>query len=204
MVTYVPDVNLHLVEHSGVGSITRFLNDAGVSNTNCTEEMLTVVYRELRQLAKQRLRYEAPGQTLQATALVHEAYVRLLRSKNGSSQWQNRAHFFAAASEAMRRIVIVIHLRKNCQKRGGGRMERVHIDLDGVSQHCPNVDLQALNEALRALEDFDAHKGLLVKLRFFAGMSMAEAADVLGVSLPTAERHWRYSRAFLATHLLKS
>ena len=180
--------------------VTKFLNEVSPADSQSAEQLLPIVYRELRLLATARLRHESPGQTLQATALVHEAYLRLIGSGSGTT-WHSRAQFFAAASEAMRRIVIDNCRRKNRVKRGA-ESAREHTDLDNLARERPKIDLISINEALDALELVDPKKALLVKLRYFAGMTMPEAAEVLEVSVPTAERYWRYSRAWLA-HFLK-
>ena len=185
-----------------MSSVTEFLNEVNPSDSQSSEQLLQLVYRELRQLAAARLRREAPGQTLQATALVHEAYMRLVGSGSGTI-WESRAHFFAAASEAMRRIVVDNCRRKKRIKRGG-EVGREEIDEANLAGEQPAVDLLAINEALDALEAIDPKKALLVKLRYFAGMTMPEAAEVLEVSVPTAERYWRYTRAWLADRLKDS
>ncbi len=158
-------------------------------------ELLPLVYEELRKLAAQKLAREAPGQTLQATALVHEAWLRL----GGDNQpaWDNRGHFFAAAAEAMRRIVID-NARRKRRARHGGDLERV--DLAGIQVPAPVRDeeeLLAVHEALDELAALDSRKAELVKLRFFVGLSFAEAAQVLGVSEVTAKRDWAFARAWL-------
>ena len=180
-----------------MGSVTSFLNAVQPDDSQSADHLLPLVYRELRVLASSRLRREAPGQTLQTTALVHEAYLRLIGAGPGLVGWKNRAQFFAAASEAMRRIVIDNCRRRKRMKHGGG-FGRVEMDLDSIAcQQLPH-DLLAINEALEALEAVDPQKALLVKLRYFAGMTMAQVAGVLEISLPTAERHWRYTRAWIA------
>jgi RNA polymerase sigma factor (TIGR02999 family) len=183
-----------------MGSVTQFLNEVGSSEANSTENLLPEVYRELRILAASRLRPNGSGQTLQATSLVHEAYMRLVGPGSRNKRWQNRTHFFAAASEAMRRIVIDIYRRKNCHKRGGAS-QRLPLNMEAIPMKQSEVDLFSINEAIDALELLDPQKALLVKLRFFVGMSMKETAEILNVSLPTAERYWRYTRAFLADKL---
>ena len=182
-----------------MSSVTEFLNEVNPAESATSERLLPLVYRELRQLAAARLRREAPGQTLQATALVHEVYMRLVGSGSGGT-WQSRTQFFAAASEAMRRIVIENYRRKNRFKRGGD-VGRADIDIANLACEQPHVDLLSINEALEELEAVDPKKALLVKLRYFVGMTMAEAAEVLEVSLPTAERYWRFARAWLAVRL---
>ena len=161
-------------------------------------ELLSLVYGELRKLAAQKMAGEGPNQTLQATALVHEAWLRL--GGEARAGWQNRAHFFAAAAEAMRRILIDKARRKEAEKRGGGWV-RVEIDSLELASAMPDEQLLAVHEALDRLAAHDPRKTELVKLRFFAGLTMGEAAQVLGVSEPTAKRHWAYARAWLFREL---
>lgn len=165
-------------------------------NGQAANRLLPLVYEELRQLAAQKMARENPGQTLQATALVHEAWLRL--SGDRQNTWQSRAHFFAAAAEAMRHILIDNARRKNAL-RHGGQAERVNLDLDSLELAAGMEDEQllALHEALDALAVRDAVKAELVKLRFFVGLTMAEAAEVLGISEPTVKRYWAYARAWL-------
>ncbi|MGA2497830.1 MAG: ECF-type sigma factor, partial [Tepidisphaeraceae bacterium] len=157
-------------------------------------ELLPLAYEELRKLAGQRMAGESPDHTLQPTALVHEAYLRLV-GKDGPG-WQNRGHFFAAAAEAMRRILIESARRKGRVRHGGGREKRELTDqmLAGLDER---VDLLVLDEALAKLEQEDAAKAKLVRLRFFAGLSVEQAAAILGISRATADRWWTYARAFL-------
>ena len=157
-------------------------------------DLLPLVYDELRRLAAQRLAQEKAGQTLQPTALVHEAYLRLA-GPDGGQQFNGRAHFFAAAAEAMRRILVERARRKQRRRHGGGR-ERVALD-EAVLPFEEKVDVLALSDALDRLAAADPAKAELVKLRFFVGLTMPEAAEVLGVSLATAERHWAFARAWL-------
>ena len=161
--------------------------------------MLPLVYDELRRLAAQRLAAERPGHTLQPTALVHEAYVRLVDREAGR-RWNSRGHFFAAAAEAMRRILVEHHRRKASLKRGGGLQRQ---ELPDVEWAAPpgGEDLLALDEALTQLAQADALAGELVKLRYFAGLSARQAADVLGISERTADRTWAYARAWLLKKL---
>ena len=160
---------------------------------------MPLVYEELRLLAAQKLSHEPPGQTLQATALVHEAYLRLVGDEPQS--WENRGHFFAAAAEAMRRILVENARRKKSAKHGGGRSG---IDLEGVeAARTESDDLVALDEALTRLGDEDPVKATLVKLRFFAGLSIDQAAEALGVSRATAIRHWSFARAWLFHQMRK-
>jgi RNA polymerase sigma factor (TIGR02999 family) len=158
-------------------------------------EMLVLVYDELRRLASHWLAQEAPGQTLQPTALVHEAYLRLLGAEE-EPNWENRKHFFAAAAEAMRRILVENARRKHCLKRGG---QMTRLELDQVEPIVPEPleDVLALDEALSLLASKDRAAADLVRLRYFAGLTMEEAAKVLGISQRTAERFWTYARAWL-------
>jgi RNA polymerase sigma factor (TIGR02999 family) len=163
-------------------------------DTRAGSELLPLVYEELRRLAARKMARESPGQTLQATALVHEAWLRL----GGDAQpgWQNRAHFFGAAAEAMRRILIDNARRKGHVRHGGGA-ERIPIHELELAAGMPDEQLLALHEALDRLAQHDAAKAELVKLRFFAGLTNSQAAQVLGVSEPTAKRYWAYARAWL-------
>jgi RNA polymerase sigma factor (TIGR02999 family) len=165
------------------------------------DELLPLVYNELRRLAAQKMAREAPGQTLQATALVHEAWLRL----GGDRQpvWQNRAHFFAAAAEAMRRILIDNARRKKAQ-RHGSNIERVPVNGLELAAGMEDEQLIALHEALDRLAARDAVKAELVKLRFFVGLTIGEAAKILGLSEPTAKRYWAYARAWLYREIRKS
>jgi RNA polymerase sigma factor (TIGR02999 family) len=158
------------------------------------EELLEVVYDELRKLAAARIGREAPGQTLQATALVHEAWLRL--GADHQPAWENQAQFFSAAAEAMRRILIDRARRRKALRRGGD-LERIELDALEIPVHVEDEQLLALHEALEHLAEHDATKAELVKMKFFVGMTLEEAADVLGLSFPTAKRHWAYARAWL-------
>jgi RNA polymerase sigma factor (TIGR02999 family) len=161
---------------------------------SAADELLPLVYGELRLLAAQKMNRETPGQTLQATALVHEAWLRL----GGDEQpaWQNRAHFFAAAAEAMRRILIDNARRKRA-RRHGGNIERIPLDSLELASDMEDEQLLALHEALDRLAEHDAVKAELVKLRFFVGLTIEESARVLNLSEPTAKRYWAYARAWL-------
>jgi RNA polymerase sigma factor (TIGR02999 family) len=178
-----------------MSDVTRILSAIDQGDPSAAEQLLPLVYDELRQLAAQRLAHEQPGQTLQATALVHEAYLRLVGGKH-TQEWDGRRHFFAAAAEAMRRILVENARRKKRVKHGGAN-HRVDLDASCLVSPDPEDDLEALDEALRRLETADALAATLVKLRFFAGLSMADAAEALGVPLRTAERNWTYARAWL-------
>lgn len=161
-------------------------------------QLLPLVYTELRRLAAHKLAHEQPGQTLNPTALVHEAYLRL-QGADTVQRWDNRGHFFAAAAEAMRRILIDNARRKRRPKHGGGRRR---VDLDaGLAAEAPRADLLALDEALTRFAEQEPVKAELVKLRFFAGLTVPEAAQVLGLSVATAERYWTYARVWLYADL---
>jgi len=176
--------------------ITRILNAIEQGDGEATEELLPLVYEELRCLAAQRLSNERPGQTLQATALVHEAYLRLIGTE--SPDWNGRGHFFGAAAEAMRRILVENARRKQSLKRGGAHQR---VDLDEAtlaeSEERRADDLIALDEALARFAKHDKLKADLVKLRYFAGLTIQQAAQALDISPTTAERHWDYARAWL-------
>jgi RNA polymerase sigma factor (TIGR02999 family) len=175
--------------------VTRILSAIGQGDPHAAGQLLPLVYDELRQLAAQRLAQEKPGQTLQATALVHEAYLRLVDVEQ-AQRWDNRGHFFAAAAEAMRRILIDNARRKRRPKHGGDRA-RVQLDEALCLGEAPDDDLLALDEALEKLARAEPAKAELVKLHYFAGLSLEEAGQVLGISHRTAKRHWAYARAWL-------
>jgi RNA polymerase sigma factor (TIGR02999 family) len=189
-----------------MSDITQILSRIESGDPSAAAKLLPLVYDELRKLAAQKLAFEQPGQTLQATALVHEAYLRLIGNDQAEVTWDHRGHFFAAAAEAMRRI-LVENARRKLGPKHGGRHQRVALDPDTVAlsdkglPHPSAVDLLALDEALTRLAQEAPDRGQLVKLRFFAGLSMADAAMALGVSLATAERHWAYARAWLYAEL---
>jgi RNA polymerase sigma factor (TIGR02999 family) len=176
-----------------LNEVSRFLCAIEQGDPQAAGQLLPLVYEELRRLAVQMLAQEKPGQTLQATALVHEAYLRLV---GGHDHWEGRKHFFAVAAEAMRRILIDNARRKQRQKRGGGR---ARLDLDAVAVLAPEPshDLLDLDEALTRLTAADAAAAELVKLRYFAGLSLPEAAEVLGLAPRSADRLWAYARAWL-------
>jgi RNA polymerase sigma factor (TIGR02999 family) len=175
--------------------VTRILSAIDAGDPHAAEQLLPLVYDELRRLAARRLAQDKAGQTLQATALVHEAYLRLI----GDQRFDNRGHFFAAAAEAMRRILIE-RARRQCSRKRGGDWHRVELDA-GALLTAPDdtsaEDLLALDEALKQFEQEDEARARLVKLRYFAGLSIREAADALGVSVATAKRQWIYARAWL-------
>jgi RNA polymerase sigma factor (TIGR02999 family) len=170
------------------------LQRAGQGDASAADELLPLVYDELRRLAAQKMARETPGQTLQATALVHEAWLRL--GGDEQPEWRNRAHFFAAAAEAMRRILIDSARRKKAG-RHGGQVEHLSLDSLELAARMEDEQLFALHEALDRLAAHDAVKAQLVKLRFFVGLTIEQAAKVLGLSEPTAKRYWSYARAWL-------
>jgi RNA polymerase sigma factor (TIGR02999 family) len=178
-----------------MSEVTRILSAIEQGDPAAAEQLLPLVYDELRRLAAQKLAQEKPGQTLQATALVHEAYLRLA-GPEGARHWNGRAHFFRAAADAMRRILVDRAREKHSQKRGGGWRQ---VDLDQTAEvaHDPAEDVAAISEALDLLAAHDAVEAELVKLRFFAGLSVEEAADLLGISRATADRYWRYAKTWL-------
>jgi RNA polymerase sigma factor (TIGR02999 family) len=182
-------------------AVTHILNAAGQSDARAANELLSLVYEQLRQLAAKKMASEAPGQTLQATALVHEAWLRL--TNDNKRKWNDRTHFFAAAAEAMRRILVDNARRKRAQ-RHGGQLERVEIP-EIASPLAQNEDqVLAVSEAVEKLALQDNRKAELVKLRYFVGMTTEEAAEALGISVPTADRHWAYARAWLAREISAS
>lgn len=182
-----------------MSDVTHILSQIESGDPAAAEQLLPLVYDELRKLAAARLAQELPGQTLQSTALVHEAYLRLL-GNDGSARWDSRAHFFAAAAEAMRRILVEAARSKQRLKHGG-RMQRVDLDSACLVEDAPSLDLLALDEALTKFNSHEPAKAALVKLRFFAGLSMPEAAAALDISLATAERHWTFARSWLYAEL---
>jgi len=177
-----------------MSDVTRILNAIERGEAKATDELLPLVYEELRLLAAQKLSHEPPGQTLQATALVHEAYIRLVGDEPQS--WDNRNHFFVAAAEAMRRILVDNARRKQRRKHGGDR-QRVDLEDADLAMEAPSDDVVALDEALSKLAEEDKMKADLVKLRCFAGLTLEQAAEVLGVSRASASRYWSYARAWL-------
>jgi len=191
-----------------MSDVTRFLSQIEQGDPQAAEKLLPLVYDELRKLAATKLAQEKPGQTLQATALVHEAYVRLVTAQvsgvasQESAKWDGRGHFFAAAAEAMRRILIDQARRRVSQRRGGGR-ERLELEHLEIAAPEPDIDLLALNEALTKFEQVEPLKARLVKLRSFAGLTIPQAAEALGISSTTADRHWAYARAWLHAELKK-
>jgi RNA polymerase sigma factor (TIGR02999 family) len=183
-----------------MSEVTRILRAIEQGEPQAAAQLLPLVYDELRKLAAQKMAQEKPGQTLDATALVHEAYLRLVASGDASTpreqQWNSRGHFFAAAAEAMRRILVDNARRKQSGKRGGDRVRQNLEDLDIAIPEMPE-DLVALDEALKKLATTDKTAAELVHLRFFAGLPLAEIASLLGISRRTADRLWAYARAWL-------
>lgn len=188
-----------------MSDVTQILSQIESGDPSAAEQLLPLVYDELRKLAAVRLAQEKPGQTLQATALVHEAYIRLVGSpvQCETTHWNSRGHFFAAAGEAMRRILIINARRRCAEKRGGGR-ERIDLDPDKLPTSDRDERLLAIDEALNALEKEHPEKAKLVKLRFFAGFTIADAAAAMGISDTTADRHWSFARAWLQREMAKS
>jgi RNA polymerase sigma factor (TIGR02999 family) len=178
--------------------VTKILEAAGAGDERAPEKLLPLVYEELRHLAAAKLAQEAPGQTLQPTALVHEAWLRLVGS--GNEHWNGRGHFFGAAAEAMRRILID-RARKRHRRRHGQGLVRVDFSQLDVAVTTNDDLLLRVNEALEKLETESPEKARLVKLRFFSGLSISEAAEVLGVAPVTAKRHWAFARAWLLAEL---
>jgi RNA polymerase sigma factor (TIGR02999 family) len=182
-----------------MNEVTRVLSAIEGGDPHAAEQLLPLVYRELRQLAAQKLAQEEPGQTLQPTALVHEAYLRLVDTKK-AQHWDSRGHFFAAAAEAMRRILVEQARRKRRTCHGGGK-QRIELDEACSLVQPPSDILLALDEALTRLAALNPVRAELVKLRFFAGLTMPEVAQALGLSLPTAERYWTSARTWLYAEL---
>lgn len=174
--------------------LTRILREAGAGDSESAERLLPLVYDELRRLAAMRMAKEPPGHLLQPTALVHEAYIRLI-GKEGSATWEHRGHFFAAAALAMRRILVDAARQRNALKHGGGRLKTG--DVNEIANPEIPADLLALDEALVQLENDNPLAAKLVVLRYFAGLKNKDAARCLGVATRTAESYWTYAKAFL-------
>jgi RNA polymerase sigma factor (TIGR02999 family) len=181
-----------------MSDVTRILTAVEQGDPRAAEQLLPLVYEELRKLAAQKLAQEKPGQTLQATALVHEAYLRLVDVEK-AQHWNSRGHFFAAAAESMRRI-LVEHARHKKSAKGGGKLQRIELHEHLVAP-SEEVDLIALDEALDKLAKLDVRKAELVKLRFFAGLTLREAADALGIAESTADADWAYAKSWLRVEL---
>ena len=178
-----------------MSEVTRILSAIEQGDPRAAEQLLPLVYDQLRKLAAERMTQEKPGQTLQATALVHEAYLRLVDVER-AQHWNSRGHFFAAAAEAMRRILVEGARRKNAEKRGGGA-QRVPLDEGARLSAEPGDDLLALDEALTRLNQEHPVKAELVKLRYFGGLTVEQAADSLGISRATADRYWAFAKVWL-------
>jgi RNA polymerase sigma factor (TIGR02999 family) len=186
---------------SNMDEVTRILDQIQQGQPAAAEKLLPLVYSELRKLAAARLARENPGQTLEATALVHEAYLRLI-GKTERENWDHRGHFFAAAAEAMRRILVEQARRKRRIRHGGG-MRRVDLDQACSLAESKPDDMLALDDALNKLASRDPVRAEVVKLKFFAGLTMPEIARALGVSVPTADRYWAFARTWLFAELHK-
>ena len=184
-----------------MADVTHILSAIEQGDPTAAAQLLPLVYDELRRLAARKLGHEKPGQTLDATALVHEAYLRLVDVEQ-AQRWDSRGHFFAAAAEAMRRLLIDQARQKQSQRRGGGRKRQ---DVEHVETAAPETvpDVLALNEALERFEKLDELKARLVKLRYFTGLTIPQAAEALGISATTADRWWAYARAWLHAELKK-
>jgi len=183
-----------------MSEVTRILSALEQGDARASAQLLPLVYEELRRLAAQRLASEKPGHTLEATALVHEAYVRLVGAESAGMHWNSRGHFFGAAAEAMRRILIENARHKRCQRHGGGR-QRVALDDVELAEQSRNDELLALDEALVQLAAAEPAAAEVVKLRYFAGLTIEQAATALNLSVRTANRHWAYARAWLYRRL---
>jgi len=180
-------------------TVTRLLDQVSAGDSHAANSLLPLVYDQLRALARERMRRQRSGQTMEATALVHEAFIRLV-DQTHASQWKGRWHFFAAASEAMRRILVDSARRRGRLKRGGGR-QRVNLDDIELTVESPPDELIELDEALARLEQVHPEKAQLVKLRYFGGLTIEEAAEALGIGTSTADRHWAFARAWLYRHI---
>lgn len=202
--TYVhsfPAPHRYVRSFAHMNHVTQIMSKIDAGDSQAIQQLLPLVYEELRKLAAARIFHEKPGQTLQATALVHEAYLRLVGpNETERGRWHSRGYFFAAAAEAMRRILVEKARSRGRLKRGGGRQR---VELDGVQADAapPALDMLALDEALNKLAVEAPEKAELVKLRFFCGLTMTEAAAVLGVSQATAERHWSFAKSWLFVEL---
>lgn len=185
-----------------MSDVTHILSQIESGDPSAAEQLLPLVYEELRKLAAARLAQEKPGQTLQATALVHEAYIRLV-NVDVAQHWGSRGHFFSAAAEAMRRILVEQARRKDGPKAGGGhqRVELSHLQVEMPAQ---DLNVLALNEALDRLQSKDPRAAELIKLRFFVGMTIQQAAETLGISISTAKSEWTYAKNWLRAEMLDS
>jgi len=186
------------VSNDEMSAVTRLLNSLGQGDAKAADELLAVVYAQLRQLAAGKMASERPGHTIQPTSLVHEAWLRL--GGGGNQNWESRAHFFGAAAEAMRRILIETARRKQAARHGGGQ-QRLDVDELEISAGVKDDELIEVNEVLEKFATLDPQKAELVKLRYFVGLTLEETAEVLGVSVPTVKRWWSYSRAWLRAEM---
>ena len=184
-----------------MSDVTQILSQIESGDAHAAERLLPLVYEELRKLAAAKLAQEKPGQTLQATALVHDAYLRLVDVET-AQRWNSRGHFFSAAAEAMRRILVDSARRKKAAIRGG-QAQRIELNNDLIEAPDRRIDLIALDEALNALAIHDGRKAELVQLRYFAGLSTRQAAEMLGISESTADADWAYARSWLRVRLSK-
>jgi RNA polymerase sigma factor (TIGR02999 family) len=184
-----------------MSDVTQILNAIEQGDPQAAEQLLPLVYAELRKLAAHKMAQEAPGQTLEATALVHEAYMRLVDVAK-AQEFNSRGHFFAAAAEAMRRILVDQVRKKKSRKRGGG-LERSPLEDVEIAAPEPAVDLLAINDALDKFARIDKVAAEIVKLRYYAGLTIPQAAEAVGISSTTADRHWAYARAWLHAELKK-
>jgi RNA polymerase sigma factor (TIGR02999 family) len=184
-----------------MNEVTRILSGIEQGDLHAAEQLLPLVYEELRKLAAQKLAQEKPGQTLEATALVHEAFVRLVDTDK-VPHWNSRSHFFASAAEAMRRILVETARRKKTDKHGGA-CERIHLEIADLPAPLPDDKLLRLDEALGRLELHKPLQAKLVKLRFFTGLTIAETAQTLQISTATADRYWTYARAWLQREMAR-
>jgi RNA polymerase sigma factor (TIGR02999 family) len=185
-----------------MNEVTRILSAIEQGDPHAAKQLLALVYNELRKVAAEKIANEKPGQTLQATALVHEAYLRLVDVKR-AQQWNSRGHFFAAAAEAMRRILIE-QARHKASAKAGGKLQRIDFSEIEPAVPGPQVDILALGEALEKLEQADPRAAAIVKMRYFTGLTTEEAASALGVSLATAENDWAYAKSYLRIQLSDS
>jgi RNA polymerase sigma factor (TIGR02999 family) len=192
----MPSIEDHSSE---TATVTRLLNEAGSGDSRASADLLPLVYEQLRALAGRKMQQERPDQTLQATALVHEAYLRLVDTTK-IQLWESRWHFFAAAAESMRRILVDNARRRGRLKRGG-ELNRVDLDTLELTVNDPPEELIALDEALTKLAEERPDKARLVNLRYFGGLTHEEAAQAMGISTSTADRHWAYARAWLYRHM---
>lgn len=184
-----------------MSEVTQILTSLNSGDKQAAGQLLPLVYEELRRLAAFRMANEKPGQTLQATALVHEAYLRLVGKEDPG--WEGRRHFFGAAAEAMRRI-LVENARRKKRLKHGGQMERLDLEVLEIPSPMPDEDLESLDEALNRLAEADPRAAELVNLCFFAGLTQSEAAKELGISVSTAERVWAFARAWLFREIQKT